>query len=54
MDNIKSVSRRPAMAFLPETDSERYKDCLDEQTTLGGKIHCFIDYMIALSDKSQL
>jgi len=41
-------------AFLPYTDSERYKDCLDEQTTLSGKVHCFVDYMVALSDKSQL
>jgi hypothetical protein len=39
---------------LPQTDSERYKACLEEQTTLGGKAGCFIDYMVALSDKSQL
>jgi len=47
-------NRIPARAALPETDSERYKACLDEQTSLGGKVGCFCDYMVALSDKSQL
>jgi hypothetical protein len=61
MGRIKRVSRvtfnadrMPAIAAFPETDSERYKACLDEQTTLGGKVGCFCDYMVALSDKSQL
>ncbi len=61
MGRIKRVSSVPfvhgsipAPAVLPETDSERYKACLDKQTTLGGKVGCFVDYMIALSDKSQL
>ncbi|GMV94496.1 MAG: hypothetical protein AMXMBFR82_42740 [Candidatus Hydrogenedentota bacterium] len=61
MSRIRSISRVPfneeripARAYLPETDSERYKACLEEQTTLGGKVGCFVDYMVALSDKSQL
>lgn len=57
--NIRPVSRVPlnttrmpasAAAFIYMDPSvEHYKDCLEEQTTLGGKLGCFLDHKLALA-----
>ena len=54
MRRLRLVSRAPlnttripasAAAFkgYPDPSREHYKDCLDQQTTLGGKLNCFLD-----------
>ncbi|GMV94499.1 MAG: hypothetical protein AMXMBFR82_42770 [Candidatus Hydrogenedentota bacterium] len=57
MPTIKCVSRRcdgrrriPASAVLPESPQNRYKSCLNAQTTLSGKKGCQSEYLDELSE----
>ncbi|GMV94501.1 MAG: hypothetical protein AMXMBFR82_42790 [Candidatus Hydrogenedentota bacterium] len=57
MPAIKCVSRRsdgrrsiPASAVLPESPQNRYKSCLNEQTTLSGKKGCLNEYLDELAE----
>lgn len=36
----------PASALLPQSDHERFKLCLTEQTSLAGKKECFDEYQM--------
>jgi hypothetical protein len=58
MRRLRLVSRAPrnttripasAAAFVYlDPSREHYKDCLEQQTTLGGKLDCFVYHKLAL------
>lgn len=57
MSAIRGISRTPRMkqplprpAVLPESPQNRYKSCLNEQTTLSGKKGCLNEYLDELAE----